>query len=70
MQKAAAIALFATSAGTARALGISKSAVSQWPDPLPRSIADRVVGAAVRLGKTVPAELLADSGQAGRQEAA
>jgi len=34
----------------AKALGLTKSSISEWPDDLDTSRSDRVVGAAVRLG--------------------
>jgi len=33
-----------------RALGLSPSTVCNWPDTLPQTTADRLTGAAVRLG--------------------
>jgi len=33
-----------------RALGLSPSTVCNWPDDLPQTTADRLTGAAVRLG--------------------
>lgn len=38
----------------ARALNLSKAAVSLWPDDLDLSRQDRVIGAAIRLGKITP----------------
>lgn len=37
-----------------RALGISPSAISQWPETLTIRQQDEVVGAALRLGKITP----------------
>ena len=52
MTKSEAIRLFGkTQVELAAALGITKQAVSAWPDVLPQEQRDRVVGAAVRLGK-------------------
>lgn len=51
MKKQSAIALFGTGTALAHALGITKSAVSQWPEELPQRIADEIHGAAIRLGK-------------------
>jgi predicted transcriptional regulator len=52
MKKTEAITLFGTSqADLAKALEITGSAVSQWPDELDLQTTDRVVGAAVRLKK-------------------
>lgn len=39
-----------TPARAAELLEVTPSAVSQWPDELPRRLADRVLGAAVRNG--------------------
>lgn len=52
-QKAIEI-LGGTVALAAKAIGISSSAVSQWPDVLPSRIEDRVIAAAARIkaGKT------------------
>ena len=56
MKKSDAITLFGNrQRDLAEALEITESAVSQWPDDLPQSTIDRVVGAAVRLGK-LPAD--------------
>lgn len=54
MTKSEAIAMFGTQADLARAVGVTRSYVSQWPEELRPEIADRVLGAAVRLGKLVP----------------
>lgn len=51
MEKKTAVSIFGTQAAMARALGITPQAVHQWPDPLPQSYVDRVVGAAIRMGK-------------------
>jgi transcriptional regulator with XRE-family HTH domain len=51
MRKSEAISIFGrTQSDLARALGITKSAVSQWPDELDQEKTDRVLGAALRLG--------------------
>lgn len=61
MTKKEAIALFgSTAASLAAALGITPSAVSQWNDVLRQDQEDRVIGAAVRLGKLSAAEAPAD----------
>jgi transcriptional repressor of cell division inhibition gene dicB len=54
LTKQQAIAIFRTQGELARALGITTSAVGQWPDVLDQRKADEVVGAALRLGKTLP----------------
>nr|WP_314541566.1 hypothetical protein [uncultured Ottowia sp.] len=43
-----------TVAHVASAIGISASAIAQWPEVLPPRIADRVIAALVRKGKHVP----------------
>jgi transcriptional repressor of cell division inhibition gene dicB len=51
MDKKLAIDLLGgTPAKAAALLEVTPSAVSQWPDDLPRRLADRVLGAAVRHG--------------------
>lgn len=50
MKKTEAIDLFGSQSAIARALGVSRGYVSQWPAVLPDRLADRVTGAAVRLG--------------------
>lgn len=50
MNKQDAIQLFGSGAALARALGITRGAVSLWPDVLDQRRADEVVGAAMRLG--------------------
>lgn len=52
MNKTEAIAIFGTTvADLARALGVTRSAVSQWPFDLRPEQVDRVIGAGVRLGR-------------------
>lgn len=51
MDKAEAIRIFGSAAAMARALGLSRARISQWSDELDQCQVDRVVGAAVRLGK-------------------
>lgn len=61
MTKSDAIAIFGTTVTElARALGITRSAVSQWNDVLRQDQEDRVIGAAVRLGKLSAVEAPAD----------
>ena len=51
MKKQKAIDLFDTVGALAAALGVTPQAIYQWPDTLSREQEDRVIGAAVRLGK-------------------
>ena len=52
MKKRDAISLFgSTQSALGAALGITKSAISQWPDDLTQPQIDWVTGAVVRLGK-------------------
>jgi len=57
MNKQEAIKLFGTQVALAAAVGIGKSAVSDWPEVLPPRISDRVIAACVRSGID-PAPLL------------
>lgn len=50
VRKSEAIKLFGTQTRLADALGLGRSAVSQWPDELAQRQADQVLGAALRLG--------------------
>lgn len=59
MRKQTVIEFFDGVTGTASAVGITPQAVSQWPDPLPPRIQDRVIAAAVRCGKDLTPELIA-----------
>ena len=55
MRKREAIELFGrTQQALADAVGVTRPAISQWPDELTQEQADRVVGAAVRLGRWPP----------------
>ena len=50
MTKTEALELFGgRPADVARALGITRQAVNNWPDALPQSVSDRVLGAYTRL---------------------
>ncbi len=42
----------------ADAIGINPQAVSQWPESLPRRLADRVLAACIRSGIDIPREFL------------
>ena len=57
MNKAAAIQAFESVTGLARACGVTVSAVSQWPDPLPRYAEDKVLAALTRAGRRLPASM-------------
>ena len=50
MKKKDAIQIFGSASDLSKAIGVTRSAVSQWPDELDQSQADRVIGAAYRLG--------------------
>jgi len=50
MIKARAIEMFGSVTNLANAVGISRAAVYQWPEELPRLQADRVIAACVRRG--------------------
>ena len=54
MTKAEAVQLFGNKNRLAIAVGISRQAISQWPDILPARLADRVIAAASRKGIAVP----------------
>jgi transcriptional regulator with XRE-family HTH domain len=67
--KAKAIRLFGgTQAAMARALGVSTQAISQWPETLTQAQRDRLVGAAIRLGKVQYLPAYAGSFDGGRAE--
>jgi len=55
MLKSDAIRLFGGAQQVANALGLNRSRISQWPEKLPTRDADRVLGAALRLGRIKPA---------------
>lgn len=54
MTKTEAIATFGNQSELARAMRVTRGYVSQWPEELPLVIADRVRGAALRLGRAIP----------------
>jgi len=56
MTKQEAIEMFGTGAALARALGITRGAISLWPSVLYQARIDRVRGAAMRLGKSLPGD--------------
>ena len=52
MTKTTAICIFGrTQSDLARAIGVTRARIAQWPEELTRAQEDRVIGAAVRLGK-------------------
>lgn len=51
MTKQEAIQAFGSGAALARALGLTRGAISLWPDILDQRRADEVAGAALRLKK-------------------
>lgn len=58
MKKEIAIKLLGGTVGhSARAIGISSQAVTQWPDVLPSSIADRVIAGMVRIDPELSKEV-------------
>lgn len=59
LTKRQAIAIFDSGAALGRALGITKGAISQWPEVLDRRQTAMVIGAAMQLGKSVPPEFIA-----------
>jgi hypothetical protein len=61
LTKQQALSLFDSGADLGRALGISRSAISQWPDALDEQQTAMVIGAAVLAGKAVPQEFFAAS---------
>ncbi|MGD9662074.1 MAG: Cro/CI family transcriptional regulator [Porticoccaceae bacterium] len=52
--KQQAIQAFGNQSKLAVALGVSRAAISQWPDELDQARQDRVIGAAKRLGVRIP----------------
>ncbi|WP_077397699.1 Cro/CI family transcriptional regulator [Leptospirillum ferriphilum] len=50
MKKSQAVKAFGNQTRLALALGISKSAVCQWEENLSQAQADRIIGAALRMG--------------------
>lgn len=63
MTKSDAIKIFGKAARLAEAIGVTPSAVSQWGEELSQQQADRILGAAVRVGQITPH----DAEQIGRQ---
>lgn len=63
LTKSQAIGIFGSQAEIGRALGISRSAVSLWPEALDQRKSDEIVGAATRLGKQLPDGFVAQPAQ-------
>ena len=61
MTKREAIGMFGTASDLARALRITPQAIYQWPDQLQQEQIDRVIGAAIRLGKMTESKTSSDS---------
>jgi len=58
MTKTQALEIFGgTKTELAHALGVTPALVHHWPEQLDQRVADRVVGAAIRLGKLPPPAL-------------
>lgn len=71
MTRTEAIQLFGTrQSDLADALGISRSAVAQWAEELTQERIDRVLGAALRLGRLSPGAAAQFSAKKDHQEAA
>lgn len=61
LTKQQAVAMFKNGAALGRALGITKGAISQWPDQLDQKQTAMVIGAAVQLGLPIPEGFIAAS---------
>lgn len=59
LTKHQAIAIFGNQSEIARAVGLSRSAISLWPEQLTQRQSDLILGAALRLGKPVPEGFIA-----------
>ncbi len=68
MLKSDALAFFDGVVRLSEAMEITHSAVSAWPEVLTRSQADRVRGAAVRLGKPLPYHMWTDTPSTAAEE--
>jgi DNA-binding transcriptional regulator YdaS (Cro superfamily) len=56
MKKSDAIQIFGNASALARAVGLTRGRISQWPSKLTQKQADLVNGAALRLGMNCPPE--------------
>ncbi len=54
LSKQQAIRVFGSGADLGRAIGVGRSAISQWPEKLNQRQTDLVIGAALRLDKPLP----------------
>jgi threonine aldolase len=54
LTKQQAVAMFGDGVRLAEALGVTKGAISQWPECLDQKRTAMVIGAAVLMGKPVP----------------
>lgn len=57
MRRSDAISIFGSVPALAEAIGVTRGRIYQLPEELPQDMADRIVGAAMRLGHTLPAKL-------------
>ena len=56
MKKEFAASIFGSHAALARAMGVTRAAIGNWSSTLAQWQIDRVIGAALRLGKLTPEE--------------
>lgn len=70
MTKQEAIDIFGSRGEIAKALNLTRAAISMWPNELPTRQRDQIVGAAIRQGKNVPARFLVASSPDEKQPAA
>lgn len=63
LTKTQATEMFGTATALAAALGLTKGAVSQWPEELDTQRTAAVIGAAVQAGKPIPAGFIPEQPQ-------
>lgn len=51
------VRIFLNQAKAASACGVTRGAVTQWPEDLPQRISDQVIGAAIRTGTPIPEDI-------------
>lgn len=71
MKKETAISIFGSGAALGRSLNLTRQAIASWPEKLCQWQSDRVLGAAIRLGKITPEqakELIKDAGQRDKRD--